>query len=208
MQRPVRALLLLIAAGGCNEVTSEFDPDDGRPLDVESVTLAVFAPSCGQAQCHSKFHGAKGLVLDNPDDVRRSLHIPGGEYSLLQLNGTQDDREWSSLGDTVHEEPKLITWVTKIDPFAKGIGRMPFDAPLAERDLELLVAWIRSPKYGVGGAADGAQCDPERYNGLACNGDDLYTCGPDGNFAEMQRSCNQGCTIAETPNDKFVIQCN
>jgi hypothetical protein len=205
MHRPVRALLLVLLIGGCNEVTSDLDPADGRPLDLVGVTFAVFQPSCGQAQCHSKFHGAGGLVFDNPEDVRHSLHLPSGEYQLLRFDSDRDDREWSGFTSD-QEMPKLMTWLTATDPFGRGIGRMPFDAPLAERDLELLVGWIRSPQFGVGAEAMGAQCDPDLYNGLACNGSDLYTCTPDGNWGEMQRTCNT-CTIAEA-GDKFVLQCN
>lgn len=198
MHRPVRALLIgLLVASGCNEVDNELTDPEGRPLELTYITATIFAPSCGQAQCHSKFHQAGGLVFDNPDDARASLHTPGDELNLLRFDSEQNDFEWRGLNDTEHYYPNLIVWLTQTDPFNQNMGRMPSDAPLARRDIELLVSWIRDPElYGTGGKARGAQCDPDHFDGLACNGDLLYTCRPDGNFGEVVDSCSQ-CKLVD-----------
>lgn len=132
-------------------------------------------------------------MFDNPDDVRTSLHTPGDNLFLLQFDSDGTDMAWQGLSDTVNNPPHLISWVTEIDPFSAGIGRMPFDAPLARRDIELLVAWIRD---GVP-QARGAQCDPRRDDGKACFGNDEYTCTPEGNFGELVASCNS-CTYKDS----------
>lgn len=207
MRRPVCALLVLVA-GSCGEIRDEEDPN-GRPLELPYLTAAIFAPTCGQTQCHSTFKRQGGLVFDHPDSVRRSLLRQGNDALLSFTSDKYDPRPIETT-----DVPDLIVWVTEIDPFGNGIGRMPFDAPLADRDIQLLGLWIREDKDPVtraprvGGNAVGAQCNPELYDGLACNLNELVLCGEDWNFAESQQICDRGCEIVQPAGSAtYVARC-
>lgn len=209
MQRPVCALLLAITAGGvvsaaCGSLEDERplctkDSDEsecGRPLTVEYLTLAILAPSCGQTQCHSKFRQAGGLVFDNPHDARKSMLTPGSG-PLLQFTSEQFDPLDSGRSN-------LIQWLLPLNSVNKDTGRMPFDAALPSIDIQLLQVWIRqAPEDETetpiesGASARGAQCDPDLYDGLACNGDDLVRCNDDFNFGEPVMTCTTECRITE-----------
>lgn len=141
MSRLVVAATLALAA--CGESV------DDRPLDLDYLTQAVFAPSCGTTNCHSTFVQAKGLVFDTPEGTRRSLLDKG----LVVFDSTKYDPDDAKNAD-------LITWITEIDPFSLGIGRMPFDAPLPNKDVLLLQDWIKA-------GAPGAECDPHKSAGRA-----------------------------------------
>ena len=229
MQRHVCALLLCITGGAlgvaaCGELRDEGayctnaelkrgDPKCGRPLEVEYLTAAIFAPSCGQAQCHSKFRQAGNRIFDNPDDVRKTLLSPEGGTPLLQFTSDayDPDREPGEVSN-------LIAWMLPLNQVNAAVGRMPFDAPLPERDLDLLKVWIRNPIDSVdksgspitlpGGTAHGAQCDPSLYDGFACNKHELVKCQADFNFGETDTSCSEakGCQITEV-SGRMVARC-
>lgn len=225
MQRPVCALLLL--AAGCAEITSEGelctaaesaanDPKCGRPLDLAYLTAAIFAPSCGQTQCHSKFHQAGKLVFDNPHDAALSLLTPGSG-PLLRFDGIRQDP--TRFID--NEVPFLLRWLTEEFPVNETReddeppnSRMPFDAPLAEADIELISVWIRESlptknpgdnrEPRVGGGARGAQCNPDAYEGYACTYDSFrgvfqrVKCNADFNFDEVDvQDCPTDCKLSE-----------
>lgn len=123
--RLVAAWLLVASACGTT---------DDRPLDAQFVTEAVLAPSCGMAQCHSAFKQAGGRSFDSLVEMRRSIV----DFGLVTLDSLQfDPRDPARAALTV--------WVTAIDPFRRGIGRMPLDAPLADADVEYLKRWIVGP---------------------------------------------------------------
>jgi len=215
MHRPVCALLLAVSVGGivvaCGNVEDESleceagDPTCGRPLDLEYLTEAIFAPSCGQTQCHSKFHQAGGLVFDNPHDARASLLVRTGNPPLLNFDSEQYD-------PFLEKTPNLVRWLTETDPFIRGIGRMPFDAPLPDRDIRLIEYWIRAPytltngTEHAGGLAKGAQCNPEDFDGFACNYIDKVKCNADWNFGEQVEACRE-CAYRETSPHKFTLDC-
>lgn len=223
MQRPVCALLLLVAASSvglaaCGTVedegaicTEEGDETCGRPLDLEYMTAAIFAPSCGIAQCHSTFHQAGGLAFDDPHNARVSLLVPGAD-ALLQF----DSDRYDPLA--TDGTPKLIKWLLPLNEVNQDVGRMPFDSPLPNRDIKLLETWIRAPftdADGVaraGGSAKGAQCNPNLFNGEACkltpNGmggfdADKVRCTSDFNFGEVIESCE----TCEMNANTLVLTC-
>jgi len=108
--------------------------DDNRPLDAQYVTEAILAPTCGGATCHSTWAQHKGDVFDTLVGMRRSI-VDNGLVSLDSLQFDPADPASSTL----------ITWVTKIDPFGLGIGRMPYDEPLPNEDVHFLEKWITGP---------------------------------------------------------------
>jgi hypothetical protein len=167
MARPVCGLLLVVAACGTN--------NDDRPLTVEYVTEAVLAPTCGAAPCHSTFKQSRGDVFDTVEAVRRSL-VDNGLIAF----------ESRSYDPDAPENSGLITWVTKTDPFNRGIGRMPYDAPMPNEDIKYLEKWIRAQ-------APGAQCDPALNAAMACNKNDVVQCNPDWTFGDFVLTCSAGC---------------
>ncbi len=126
MLRCVWLTLLLIAACGVD--------DDREFSDARYITEAVLAPTCGRAECHSTFVQSKGDVFDTLVGMRRSIV----DNSLVELDSVQFDPADPS-------NAALIQWVTKIDPFQLGIGRMPYDSVMPDSDVQLLEKWITGP---------------------------------------------------------------
>jgi hypothetical protein len=167
MHRLAWAPLLALAA--CGETT------DDRPLELEYLTQAIFAPTCGATQCHSSFTQASGVVFDTPEAARRTLI--GGQ--LIQFGSENYDPDKP-------EDAALIHWITDIDPFGLGVGRMPFDSPMPNKDVLLLQEWISKQ-------APGAQCDPEENNGNACNNKEVVKCNMDWTFGARVQLCAGEC---------------
>ncbi|CAN5872854.1 hypothetical protein BH11MYX3_BH11MYX3_34470 [soil metagenome] len=123
MQR--RAIVaLVLAAGGTSE--------DERPRNLDYITEAILAPSCGSAQCHSSFKRAgkkekEGYAFDTIDAARAAF---------------QNDRELFE-GD---DKPGLIYNLTQEQNQAP---RMPYDAPLPDVDIALIEEWMRAGAPGV-----------------------------------------------------------
>jgi len=146
MVRLIVASALLAAAAGCvGEDVPEY-----RPLELPYLTQAVFAPTCGATQCHSTFKQAATNVFDTPEGTRASLV----NNALVRNDPAKFDPDDARNAD-------LIVWITQTDPFGAGIGRMPLDAPMPNRDVKLLIEWIEE-------GAPGAQCNPELDDGKSC----------------------------------------
>ena len=167
MHRLVWAPLLCLAA--CGETT------DDRPLELEYLTQAIFAPTCGATQCHSSFKQAANYVFDTPEAARETLVGSG----LINFNSDKYDPDTPNNAN-------LIVWITEIDPFGRGIGRMPFDAPMQNKDVLLLKEWISAQ-------APGAQCDPGANSGHACNNKEVVQCNADWTFGTRVQLCSGDC---------------
>jgi hypothetical protein len=160
MVRCAWVLALLVACGTTK---------DDRPRTISYVTEAILAPTCGGAECHSTFAQNRGDVFDTVKAARKSLVDNG----LISFDSTQYDPAKPS-------NAALIVWLTQIDPFGLDIGRMPYDAPMPNADINFLEEFIREQ-------APGAQCDPA--NGLSCNNMALMTCTKDWNFDQEVVDC-------------------
>ncbi len=163
MERRLAYLALLVPA--CTMGT------DNRPKTVQYITEAILAPTCGAAECHSTFGANDHDIFDTVLGVRTSLI----RNSLVELDSVKNDRD--NPGDA-----NLIIWVTQIDPFGLGIGRMPYDHPMAFQDVELLENWIKD-------GARGAQCDPSADGGMACDNNTVVVCDSDWNFSTPVTDC-------------------
>jgi hypothetical protein len=206
------ALLLALAACGTT-------PDD-RPRDAQYITDTILAPTCGLAECHSTFVQSNNVVLDTYSAMRTTMV----DFPLISFSSDAYD-------PADPDDSALITWVTQIDPFGLGIGRMPQDDPMPNADVELLKDWITGPISRVDdlapcqpgvtacpqladtcvvldGAttgecyiityphpAEGAECDPSQFGGMACNGTNLVTCGDDWNFGAVVQACATDCQL-------------
>ncbi|MGE0868698.1 MAG: hypothetical protein AB7P03_09055 [Kofleriaceae bacterium] len=98
---------------------------DERPATLEYVTAAVLAPNCGNAQCHSSFSEAGGYAFDTVDVARESIR----NFALVDV-----DQPDASL---------LYTVLTR------SIDRMPYDQPLPDTDIDLILRWIENGAPGL-----------------------------------------------------------
>lgn len=174
MHRLVWVPLLGLAA--CGETT------DDRPLELDYLTQAIFAPTCGTTQCHSGFSRQGNDVFDTPEATRESLV----NHGLITFNSTKYDPDSPGSAD-------LIIWITETVPFGgvpgsdgKPIGRMPYDAPMPNKDVLLLKEWISAQ-------APGAQCNPEATQGKACNNKEVVECNADWTFGARVQLCSGDC---------------
>ena len=108
---------LAVAAAVASAACSQTDND--RPATLQYITEAILQPNCAQDVCHSSYTRTKGYAFDTVAAARQSLRTPG-----LVMPAEPD----SSLLYTV-----LI----------RQVKRMPYDAPLPDKDIELILRWIR-----------------------------------------------------------------
>jgi len=97
--------------------------DNDRPATLEYITEAILQPSCSQYTCHSSYRMEEGYAFDTVKVARESLNrivVPGdSQASLLYL-------------------------VLK-----RSKERMPLDAPLPDKDIELIQRWIDNGAEGL-----------------------------------------------------------
>jgi hypothetical protein len=97
--------------------------DNNRPATLEYITEAILQPSCSQYVCHSSYRMEKGYAFDTVELARRSLArlvIPGDSSSSTLYN-------------------VLI----------RTVKRMPYDAPLAQKNIDLIKLWIDNGAPGL-----------------------------------------------------------
>ncbi len=98
--------------------------DNNRPATLEYITEAILQPSCGQSVCHSTYKMEFGYAFDTVEAARRSIK----DHSLVQEESS------SSLLYNV-----LI----------RDVKRMPYDAPLLDKDVALIKQWIDDGAPGL-----------------------------------------------------------
>lgn len=140
--------------------------DYQRPRTVEYITMAVLAPNCGNAQCHSALSKKQGLAFDTVESSQEALLGLVGSITL--------DANDEPVGDP--SSALLITVLTRT------VDRMPWDQPLPDPDIALLGDWI---EFG----APGAQCVPTSTGAPVCAGSKIVECRPDFNYGAVVRDC-------------------
>jgi hypothetical protein len=108
-----------LVVAACNQT------DNNRPATLEYITEAILQPNCSEYVCHSSYRREFGYAFDTVAMARQSLSIPG----LVN----RDEPE-SSL---------LYTVLTR------KIKQMPYDEPLAQKDIDLILQWIRAGAPGL-----------------------------------------------------------
>jgi len=119
MVRGMVRLVLVVAAA----LAGCAQTDNDRPATVEYITEAILQPGCSQYNCHSSFRREKGYVFDTVELSRQSL-------SMIVV---KQDVEASLL------------YTVLIRP----IKRMPYDAPLPDKDIDLIAKWITDGAVGL-----------------------------------------------------------
>jgi hypothetical protein len=171
MQRLVLSGALLVGACGVT---------DDRPANLEYITNAILAPTCAMAQCHSAFKRAEGDQFDTVEAARLSIV---GNVLVDPLGGPLDPTQTfliqSVTVGTRNREGETI--------------RMPYDAPMPDADVQLIIQWIRD-------GAKGAQCIANAEgNGCARSADGktrVVKC-VDGTIGDTVQDCtgNQLCSF-------------
>jgi hypothetical protein len=96
---------------------------DNRPVTLEYITVAILQPACSQYVCHSSYRKERGYAFDTVAAAKLSLQ------PLVVPNDLE-----ASLLNTV-----LI----------RRVKRMPYDAPLPDKDIELIQRWIEGGAPGL-----------------------------------------------------------
>ncbi len=109
---------VLAALPACDQTEND------RPPTLPYITLAILQPYCAQGVCHSSYRKENGYAFDTVDAARESLLIGRSGAATRLVN---PDEPETSLLYTV-----LI----------RKIRRMPYDAPLPDKDIELIRRWI------------------------------------------------------------------
>lgn len=117
------ASLAAVALAACNQT------DNNRPATLPYITEAILQPNCAQDVCHSSYTRAKGYAFDTVAAARASLTPVGGSTPIINL-----DEPDASL---------LYTVLTR------SVKRMPYDAPLPDKDIDLILRWIEAGAPGL-----------------------------------------------------------
>ena len=98
--------------------------DNNRPATLEYITEAILQPSCSQYTCHSSYRREKTYAFDTVDAARQALT--------------------RNLVNT--EEPELSLLYVVL---TRQIKRMPYDSPLPDKDIALILQWIQDGAPGL-----------------------------------------------------------
>jgi hypothetical protein len=120
---------LLVVAAGVALAACGVDDDD-RPQTLEYITAAVLAPNCGNAQCHSSFRRVDDYAFDTIEETRITLDT----YGLVARG----------------EPNESLLYQVLVSPGGENqVARMPYDQPIANRDIELIFNWIEEGAEGT-----------------------------------------------------------
>lgn len=108
--------LAVAAVAAAVAVTACSTTDNDRPATLPYITQAILQPNCAQDVCHSSYTRVKGYAFDTVENARRSLR------PIVSANEPE-----SSLIYTV---------------LTRTVKRMPYDAPLPQKDIDLILRWL------------------------------------------------------------------
>ena len=160
--------LVVVAACGTDE--------DLRPLTVQYATEAILGPTCGAAECVTPRSPRRGATCSTRSRARRRSLVDNGLIQLDSMNFNATDPTKLDFSNEA-----LIVWITTTDPFRRGIGRMPYDAPMPNTDINYLKKFIQA------GAAGARWRNPALL--MNCNNTNLVTCTPDWSFGAVVHAC-------------------
>jgi hypothetical protein len=112
-------LVAALASAACSTT------DNDRPATLEYITEAILQPSCSQSTCHSSYRMEKGYAFDTVAMAQRSLSVAG-------------------VVNKAEPETSLLYVV-----LTRKLKRMPYDAPLPQKDIDLILTWIKDGAPGL-----------------------------------------------------------
>jgi hypothetical protein len=121
---------LAVVAAALGLAACGVDEDD-RPATLEYITAAILAPNCGNAQCHSSFRRVDDYAFDTIEETR---------ITLMTYQGL-----------VIPSEPnESVLYQVLVSPGGENQApRMPYDQPIANRDVELIYHWIDEGAEGI-----------------------------------------------------------
>jgi len=122
MSRLVLAAVAALAA--CTQT------DNDRPATLQYITEAILQPNCGQYTCHSSFKKAKGYAFDTVEAAQASL-APSDPNAPKVINTS--------------DPPSSFLYQV----LTRKVKRMPYDAPLPNKDIDLILKWIEDGAPGL-----------------------------------------------------------
>jgi len=213
MSRLVWPALLLCALAACGV--------DDRPLDARYITDTILAPSCGSVECHSSFVQSNDVVLDTYSAMRDTIvNFQGGLISFSDAPYdpadpadselitwlTQTDPFGRGIGRMPLDEPMPNADVELLKRWIQGKPNPVDDqmtcVPNVTACPQVSDTCVVPDNATVGECfqityptpAFGAECDPSKHGGMACNDRDLVQCGDDWNFGQVLQTCSSGCS--------------
>jgi hypothetical protein len=119
-----RLAFAAVAVAACTQ------SDNDRPATLQYITEAILQPNCGQYTCHSSFRRAKGYAFDTVAAARASL-VPTDPGAAQVIN----------TGDPTSSFLYQV--------LTRKVKRMPYDAPLPQKDIDLILTWISDGAPGL-----------------------------------------------------------
>lgn len=104
--------------------------DNDRPATLQYITEAILQPNCGQYTCHSSFRRAKGYAFDT---------VAAAQASLAPTD--------PSAVPVINTENPTSSFLYQV--LTRKIKRMPYDAPLPRKDIDLILTWIEDGAPGL-----------------------------------------------------------
>jgi hypothetical protein len=127
----VRAMVrLVLAAAAAAALAACTQTDNDRPATLPYITEAILQPNCGQYTCHSSYKKAKGYAFDTVEAARASL--APSDPNAPQIINTSDP-------------PSSFLYQV----LTRKVKRMPYDAPLPQKDIDLILTWIENDAPGL-----------------------------------------------------------
>jgi hypothetical protein len=91
--------------------------ENNRPATVQYITEAILQPHCSQDVCHSSYRKAGGYAFDTVAASKQALR---------------------GLVSPTEPESSLLYTV-----LIRNVKRMPYDTPLPDKDIDLILLWIQ-----------------------------------------------------------------
>jgi hypothetical protein len=119
----VRAMYRLVLVGAIALAACN-QTDNDRPATLAYITEAILQPSCAQYDCHSSFRREFGYAFDTVAEAKKSL---------------------ASIVNKDEPESSLLYLV-----LTRKVKRMPYDSPLPDKDIALILQWIQDGATELG----------------------------------------------------------
>jgi hypothetical protein len=209
------SIALAVTVAACGSI------DDNRPPDGQYITAAILAPTCGAAECHSTFAQegpvGNGYVFDTLVGMRKTIV----ENGLVVLDSNQFDPSapegsaliaWLTKTDPLNlgigrmpfDAPMPNEDIHLIEKWIRGTVKETIDGAPCSASLACLApgATCKIPSGSATGMcvtttytlpAEGAECNPKSFGGLACVNKTLYKCGDDWNVTTVMQECPGDC---------------
>lgn len=131
---------MLVLAACAHPSTDPRDHTEDESLAY--ITETIFVPYCGTAECHSSFRRELGYVFDSVAAAQVSIQ----SFGLVACTGSNgqsyDPCDGAVPGNDLPGAPLTESTILVGILNATSFPRMPFDQPLADKDIAFIGQWI------------------------------------------------------------------